>query len=229
MYIFYVRDFFQELLEKNIYILPLFIPWIILGIILLIKRTPKKSFVGKFHKVVGVILVVAFLFPIVGYMVSTFSVTSQRNFKSYEHFVSTKPGEDYDFLQTFPDGAKNAKYYCYQSFLDSGTVVCLLLEFKDDVHAKEYCSERMALCEEKYSNKEENSNNIFYINNSGLDIKNANEEDLIYYLSKISDSSIDHYNILLYYEQTYESDSRWILLCEETNEVIEIIADYTSW
>ncbi|MBQ8245958.1 MAG: hypothetical protein IJZ42_02410 [Lachnospiraceae bacterium] len=226
MYIFQLRELFENLKIVSIHILPAFALWILFFIILKVKKADKKSFANKFHRITLVIMLVAIAFPFIGSLITEFGAWEQRQFKSYEHFVGGEPANRCDFGATMPEGSINAEYYSYVTPIDIGFIVCLDLQFEDNNYLKEYYHERL----DYWDIKNEDSEHVTYLSDaSGINGVDINEEKLTEALCKMGDESLDKYKILLYYEDKYDGDYRWILLCEESNSLVEIVINYTDW
>lgn len=226
MYLIIIRNWFEQIGFLSLCILPLLIIWFIFWIIIMVKKINKKHFVRVLHRWIGILLILLFVFPIAGNIISQLCSAEQRRFVSYEYFVSAEPIHECDFPEEEPVGVQDIKYYCYHTSLQVGYVASLSLRFEDFDAAETYCKERMDYFQSEYSELKY----VYYdINRTGVDSTNINEEDLVYYLEKNSELTLDDYVIVLFFEDEYECDYRWILFCEENNEIIEIVSNYSSW
>lgn len=223
MYIYILRDFFEDLTRVSIFILPLIIFWFIVFLVIKICKVNKKSFEYKFHKWTGIMVIFAFLFPWVAFYITQFSFGVQRNFESYDYFVSTKPASFYEFSEQIPDSVKNVEYYCYQTPIQIGNVVCVSLEFNNADAIEQFFSERVGILNNRYCDM---TGSRYVVDNNGINSMDANEEELKKCLGEISEMPLSDCKILLYYEQSNANDYRWIVLSEESNTLIEIVSNY---
>lgn len=225
MYLIILRDFFEELQMASIRIFPLVLVWLVLKIILKVAKTDKKSFYSKFHRWTGIFLAIAILFPWVGYFGTQFSFGEQRYFKSYEYFVSTEPAKWRDFADELPEEVSDVRYYCYQTPIQFGNTVGVNMKFEDSDVAEEFCMERMKFWDAEYGEVER----IIYNSDvNGLVYSDVDEEKLRRYLAEVSESPLEEYKVLVYYEGDSGMDYRWVLYGEKTGEVVEIVGEYTD-
>lgn len=221
-----VREFFNELLFCSLLILPLFILWFIVYVILKVKKYDKSTFCYRCHKNTEIILLIALLTPVIGSLISNFCPGEQKTFQSYDYFIGTEPALTCDFADELPEDNIHIRYYCHHEPLQIGKVVGVNYIFEQENAPQDFMEERVLIWDKTYSEREYI---IYRFDEDGLPLTQVDEEKLRKYLAKLSDFSLEEYKVLLYFEDNYGRDQRWILYNEDQREVIEIVSDYANW
>ncbi|MBO5325850.1 MAG: hypothetical protein J6A80_06435 [Lachnospiraceae bacterium] len=221
-----IRELFNEMQLCSLFIMPLFIPWIIINVILKIKKYNKNMFCYRFHKKTGLILLIAFFVPIVGCISANFCFGEQKTFRSYQYFIGTEPARNCLFAEVPPEGNINIKYYCYYAPMQIGKTVGVNYKFEQENLAQVFLAERLYVWDKEYSEREY----ITYLfDEEGLSLDEIDEERLRKYLAELSSFSLEECEVLLYFEDVHSREQRWILYNRNQQEVIEIVSDYASW
>lgn len=221
-----VREFFNGMQLCSFFILPLFIMWFIVYAILKIKKCNKSMFFYRVHRNTGIFMMVAFLIPMLGCVISNFCPGEQKTFRTYEHFVGTEPARSCSLAAVLPEDDMEIRYYCYYEPLQIGKKVGVNYRFEKIEGAQDFANERLLIWENEYS---KNEHIIYLCDEDGLSLAEVCEERLRENLAELSEYPLEEYKVLLYYENNYGPDRRWILYNEKQQEVIEIVVDYAGW